>query len=250
MKRILLAAIALVAIGFVLAWTPASAAEVTLICSNALKSVMEEIGPQFEKATGHKLKATYGSTGPLTASIDKGAVFDVAILGVGATDDLIKQGKLVAGTRADIARSGMGVAIRPGLPKPDIGSVDAFERALLSAKSIGYSEDGLTGKYLKGLFVKLGIADELKAKTVHGRGGELVGEGKADLGLTQVSEILPVKRAELLGPLPSGVQEYTVFPGAAATATKEPDAAKALLKFLVSPDAGKVIRAHGLEPAA
>jgi len=229
---------------------PAGAAEVTLICSNALKSVMEEIGPQFEKTSGHKLRITYGSTGPLKASIDKGTAFDVAILGVGATDQLVKDGKLAAATRADIARSAMGVAIRPGLPKPDISSVEAFKRALLDAKSIGYSEDGLTGKYLKGLFVKLGIADQLKAKTVHGRGGELVGDGKADLGLTQVSEILPVKGAELLGPLPAGVQEYTVFPGAASAASKKPEAAKALLKFLASPAAGKVIKAHGLEPAA
>jgi len=229
---------------------PADAAEVTLICSNALKSVLEEIGPQFERASGHKLRVEFGTTGPLKARIEKGETFDVAILGVGATDALVKQGTLATATRIDIARSGMGVAIRRGAAKPDIGTVDTLKRTLLNAKSIAYNNTGITGTYLKGLFQRLGIADELKSKSVNGRGAEMVGEGKAELGLTQISEILPVKGAELLGPLPAGVQEYTVFPGAVASTSKEPDAAKALLKFLVSPDAAKAIRAHGLEPAA
>ena len=144
--------------------TAASAAEVTALISNALKSTLEELAPQFEKATGHKLKITYGSTDPLKARIEKGEVVDFAIMGVGAIDDLVKQGKLVAGTRAVVARSGLGVAIRKGAPKPDLGNTEAFKRALINAKSISYNERGLTGTYLKGLFERLAITDVVKAK--------------------------------------------------------------------------------------
>lgn len=230
--------------------TSVGAAEVRLICSNALQSVMVELGPQFEKATGHQLVITYGSTGPLKAQIEKGAAFDLTILGPAAIDDLTKQGKLAAATRVEVARSGMGVAIRKGASKPDLGSTEAFKRALLQAKSIAYSETGLTGTYLTGLFERLGISDALKAKTVQGRGAELVGKGEAELGMTQISEILPVAGAELAGPLPPELQHYTVFPAAVATAAQQADAAKDLLKFLASLEAAKVIRAHGLEPRA
>ncbi len=225
-----------------------SAAELRLLCSNALQSVMVELGPRFEKATGHKLLITYGSTGPLQTDIEKGAAFDVTILGPAAIDALIKQGKLAAASRVELARSGMGVAIRKGAPKPDLGSTEAFKRALLNAKSIAYSEVGLTGIYLKGLFHRLGIADQLSGKTKFGRGAEMVGKGEAELGLTQISEILPVAGAELAGPLPAEVQSYTVFPAGIAVSAPQPDAAKALLTFLTSPEAARVIRAHGLEP--
>jgi molybdate transport system substrate-binding protein len=226
----------------------ANAAEVRLLCSNALQSVMVDLGPQFEKATGHKLLITYGSTGPLQAQIEKGAPFDVAILGPAAIDALTKQGKLTAGTRVDLARSGMGVAIGKGAPKPDLGSTEAFKRTLLNAQSIAYSEAGLTGTYLKGVFQRLGIADDLKAKTKFGRGADMVGKGEAELGITQISEILPVAGAELAGPLPPEVQHYTVFPAAISAAAQQADAAKALLSFLASPDAARVIKSHGLEP--
>ena len=158
MKRYGMAAAA-AGIALMLTAGGASAAEITLLCSNALKSVLEELGPQFEKASGHKLKIEYGSTGPLKAQIEKGQAFDVAILGVDATDDLIKRGKLAAGTRADIARSGMGVAIRKGAAKPDLGTTQAFKQALLKRKTIAYSDGGLTGIYLKGLLERLGIAE-------------------------------------------------------------------------------------------
>jgi molybdate transport system substrate-binding protein len=228
----------------------ASAAEITLLCSNALKSVIEELGPQFEKATGHKLKTEYGSTGPLKAQIEKGQFFDVAILGVEATDDLIKRGLLATGSRADIARSGMGVAIRKGAAKPDLGTAQAFKQSLLKASTIAYSDGGLTGIYLKGLFERLGIAEELKPKLRFGRGAEMVGEGKAEIGITQISEILPVASAEFAGPLPPEIQQHTIFPAAIGASAAQAEAGKALLKFLKSPDAAKVLKARGLEPAA
>ena len=227
----------------------ASAAEITLLCSNALKSVIEELGPQFKKATGHKLKTEYGSTGPLKAQIEKGQVFDVAILGVEATDDLIKRGKLAAGSRADIARSGMGVAIRKGAAKPDLGTTPAFKQSLLKAATIAYSDGGLTGIYLKGLFERMGIAEELKPKLRLGRGAEMVGEGKAEIGLTQISEILPVAGAEFAGPLPPEIQQYTIFPAAIGASAAQAEVGQALVKFLKSPDAAKVLKARGLEPA-
>ncbi len=230
--------------------TSANAAEITALVSNALKTVLEELAPQFERATEHKLKIAFGSTDTLKARIEKGDAFDLVILGAAAADDLIKQGRLVATSRVDIARSGLGVAIRKGAPKPDLGTTDAFKRTLINAASIAYSEQGLAGVYLKGLFQRLGITEDLKSKTRNGSGAELVAKGEAEIGMTQASEVLAVAGVELAGPLPPEIQQYTVFPAAVGTAAKQADAAKALLKFLGSPDAARVMRAKGLEPAA
>jgi molybdate transport system substrate-binding protein len=228
--------------------TPARAADVTLLCSNALKSVMEELGPRFEKTSGHRLVIIYGSSGPLKARVDKGEAFDLAILAAGAIDGLIKDGKLAG--RSELVSSGMGVAIRKGAPKPDLSSTEAFKRTVLNAKSIAFSEDGVSGTYLKGLFQRLGIADEVKPKTVHGRGAEMVADGKAELGVTQISEILEVAGVEVAGPLPRDVQQVTAFPAAVSTTAKAPDAARALLKYLTTPEAAAVMRSKGLEPRA
>ena len=227
----------------------ANATEINLLCTNALKSVVEDVGPQFEKATGHKLKIEYSSTGPARAKIERGAAIDVAILGTGAIDGLIKQGKLAGATRTDIARSALGVAIRKGAPKPDLSSAQSFKQAMLNSKGIACSEGGLTGDYLKVLFGRLGIAEQMRAKTVLARGAEAVAEGKAEFGLTQISEILPIAGVELAGPFPKDIQEYTVFPGAVSANAKEAEAAKALLKYLTAPDAAKAMKAKGLKPA-
>jgi len=238
------------AIALAMMLTPASAqaAEVTLLCSNALKGVMEELAPRFEKATGHKLAIAYGSTNPLKARIEKGEAFDLTILGEAAIDDLIKQGTLDAATRAVVARSILGVAIRKGAPKPDIGTTEAFKRTFLDAKSIGYLEGGLTGTYLKVLFQRLGIAESMQSKHKSTRGAEAVANGEVELGVTQMSEILYQTGAELAGPLPPEIQNYTNFPAAVSTGARQAGAAKALLKYLASPDAARVIKARGLEP--
>lgn len=246
MRRYPIAAALLAAL---LAAGTAKAAEVTMLCTTALKSVMEDVGPQFEKATGHKLKIQYSPTGPAKARIEKGEAIDITILGTGAIDELIKSGKLVGATRTDVARSSLGVAIKKGAPKPDLSSAESFKKAMLGAKAIAYTEGGLTGDYLKGLFQRLGITAQMDAKTLRTRGAETVAEGKADYGLTQISEILPIAGAELAGPFPKDIQEYTVFPGAVSTTAKEADAAKALLKYLTTPEAAKVMKAKGLEPA-
>jgi molybdate transport system substrate-binding protein len=220
----------------------------TLLISNALKTVMEELAPQFENASGHKLVISYGSSKPLKARIEKGEPFDFTILGEGAIDDLIKQGKLVATTRTIVARSGLGLAIRKGAPKPDISTTEAFKRTLINAKSIAYLEDGLTGTYLKVLFERLGIAETMKSKYRHARGAEVVAKGEVELGVTQMTEILHETGCELAGPLPPGIQNYTNFVSAISAAAKQTDAAKALVKYLASATAARAMRASALEP--
>jgi molybdate transport system substrate-binding protein len=231
---------------------PADAAEIKLLVSNALKSTMEELAPQFEKASGHKLSQTFGAAAEIKASIEKGAAVDVAILTTAVTDDLIKEGKLTAAGRADIARSGAGVAGRKGAPKPDISTPDAFKRALVDAKSIAYVEAGATAPYIKSLFERLGIAEQVKSKLkpqpTSNPAAKAVANGEAELGITQISEILPYAGAELVGPLPAELQLYTVYPAAVAAETKEPDAARALIKFLTAPAAIAVLKAKGLSP--
>jgi molybdate transport system substrate-binding protein len=228
------------------------AAEITLMSSNALKSALGELAPQFETTTGHKLVFVWGAAVPLKARIEKGEVFDSTILNTPGIDDLIKQGKLDAATRTPLARSAIGVAVRKGAPKPDISTTEAFKNALRNARSIGYVEQGATGIYLKQLFVRLGIAEEIKSKIklAPTAAADFVARGEVEIGMTQISEILPFTGAELVGPLPADIQLYTSFAGAAGTAAKQPDAAKALLKFLSAPDAARVMKAKGLEPAS
>ena len=219
--------------------------------SNALKSTLEELAPQFEKATENKLTITFGAAAELKTAIEKGAPVDVAILTAAVTDDLVKEGKLAAAGRADIARSGAGVAARKGAPKPDISTAESFKRALLEAKSIGYVEAGATAPYIKSLFERLGIADQVKPKLkplpTSNPAANAVANGEAELGITQISEILPYAGAERRTAA-AELQLYTVYPAAVAVSTKEPEAAKALIKFMTSPAAMTVLKAKGLNP--
>jgi molybdate transport system substrate-binding protein len=230
----------------------ANAAEIKVFASNALKTALEELAPQFEKATEHKLTFNFNAAAMLKAEIEKGAAFDLAILGGPTADDLIKQGKLVAATRTEIARSVAGLAVKKGAPKPDISTTEAFKHALIDAKSICYVEQGATGIYLKGLLERLGIAEQLKAKTKllppSNPAAHAVANGEAEIGMTQISEILPYAGAELVGPLPAEIGLYSVYPAAVGAGAKEPDAAKALIKFLAAPAAIPVFRSKGLEP--
>jgi molybdate transport system substrate-binding protein len=230
----------------------ADAAEIKVMISNALKSTMEELTPEFEKATGNKLAITFGAAAELKASIEKGTPIDLAILTTATTDDLVKEGKLIAAGRVDIARAGAGLAARKGAPKPDISTTEGFKHALLEAKSIAYVEAGATAPYIKSLFDRLGIADQIKPKLkpqpTSNPAAKAVANGEAELGITQISEILPYAGAELVGPLPADIQLYTAYPAAVAADTKEGDAAKALIKFLNGPAAVAVLKAKGLSP--
>ena len=245
------------ALGFVLmmsSFADANAAEIKIICANALKMVLEELTPAFEKATEHKLVVTWGGSVPLKVRIEQGEAFDVALLTATRIDDLIKQGRLVAATRTNLATSGAGVAVRKGAPKPDISTVEAYKRALLNAKSVAYVGQGSTGIYLKELLPRLGIADALKDKIKLLPLGNpvalAIANGEAEIGMTQISEILPYVGAELVGPFPADIQLKTSFATAVGTNAKEPEPAKALIKFLTAPEAAPVFKAKGLDPSA
>jgi molybdate transport system substrate-binding protein len=240
---------AVMGLGFML--TQAQAVEIKLLASNALKSALQDIAPQFEQASGHKLVVTFGSTGNLTASIDKGTPFDVTIMSADALDNLIKRGA-VAGPRLDIARSGIGVAYRKGEPKPDISTAAALKATLLAARSVSFNPQGLSGTHMLTVLDKMGIAAEVrsKLKVPAVSAAEDVAKGLAEIGITQSSEILPhaAEGAELAGPLPPEAQLYTAFSIAVGTKAQQPDAAKALIAFLRGPALVPVLKAKGLEP--
>jgi molybdate transport system substrate-binding protein len=242
MAQIVGSALALLASG-------AQAADIKVLASTAVKTTLEELAPQFEKATGNKVDITFAPAAALKVKIDEGAAFDVAILAASVTDSLAGNGKLDT-PPTTIAHSGIGVAIRKGSPKPDISTTEAFKRTLLNAQSIGFTGAGATGVYLKTLFEKLGIAEELKPrlKPLQGAAGEAAATGEVEIGMTQISEILPYTGAELAGPLPPEIQSYTYFSAAVSVASKEADVAKAFIKFLAAPSALAVIKAKGMEP--
>ncbi len=246
--------LSVVAFGMILAFAPAQAAdaaEVKVLSTIGIRAVMQELGPQFERATGHRLVITFDVAGALKRQIDAGEKFDVAILTIPVIDELIKAGTLVADTRVDVARSGMGLAVRAGAPKPDISSVEGFTRVLLDAKSVTYPEEGLTGVYLTQVQERLGIAAAIKAKaklTTSGSPAELVARGEAEVAAHIVPELLAVQGVQVLGPFPRELQNYIVLPGGVATLAAEPKAGKELLQFLVGPAASAIMKARGYEP--
>lgn len=229
----------------------AQAAEVKVIGSAAIKEVLLDLVPAFEKASGHKVVTIWGGTEAITKRIAGGEVVDVVLVAAPNVERLIAEGKLVAGSRADVAKSGIGVAVRAGLPKPDISSGEAIKNAVLAAKAVAYSS-GPSGFYLADLFKRWGISEQIKDKVKQTPSGVQVGEvlarGEADLGFQQVSELLHRKDIQYLGPLPADIQHVTVFSAGLHRAAPEPDAARALVKFLTSPAAGPTIRKTGMEP--
>jgi molybdate transport system substrate-binding protein len=241
----------LAVVAIALGASTAHSAEVRLIASAAMKEVVGELLPAFEKSTGHTVKATWSGTEAATKRISGGEAFDVVLIARPNIDRLTAEGRLAAGTRADVAKSGIGVAVRAGLPKPDISSGEAVKRAVLAARSVAYSS-GPSGFYLVDLFKRMGIAEEIKGKVTQTPSGVQVGEvvarGEADLGFQQVSELLHLKGIDYLGPLPPDIQHVTVFSAGLHTAATAPDAAAALLKFLTRPEAAATIRKAGMEP--
>lgn len=228
----------------------ADAAEIRVLCMPGMRAAMEELGPQFEGATSHKLSVRFGLPSQSREALDSGA-FDLVTLNSDAVDDLIKQNKVIRATRADVARMGIGVAVRAGAPKPDISTVEAFKRALLNARSISYTKDSAAGIYLANLMERLGIAEEMRPKTkLMGGGPRAVAAGEVEFGLSVIGDILPVAGVELLGPLPPELQHYVVVTGGVGTTAREPEAAKALIRFLTAPAATPILKAKGLEPGS
>jgi molybdate transport system substrate-binding protein len=235
-----------------------NAAEVRVMISGGLSAAYNALVPEFEKATGNKVITAYGPSMGTTQNaipvrLARGEPADVLILVGYALDDLIKQGKAVAGSRVDLVNSKIGVAVKAGAAKPDISSADALKRALLAAKSIAYS-DSASGVYISTeMFEKLGIADAMKdkAKKIPATPvAEIVAHGEAEIGFQQISELKPVAGIDIVGPLPDDLQKVTVFSAGIATVSKEPEAGRALIKFLSSPAARETIVNSGLEPIA
>jgi molybdate transport system substrate-binding protein len=229
----------------------ATPTEIKVIASNAVKEALAELVPGFAQATGHTVVTIWGGTLDIGARIGAGEVVDIVILPADRIDGLIAQRRLLAGSRVDIARSGIGVAVRSGARRPDISSGAALKASLLAASSIVLSS-GPSSVYLADLFQKMGIADEIKSKIVQiGPGlpvGQAVTRGAGEIGFTQVSELLAVKGIDYVGPLPADVQHMTVWSAGLHAAAPAPAAAKALVEFLTAPQAAAVIRRHGMEP--
>ncbi len=238
--------------GLILAFAAAQAqaADLKVFSSTALKAVLDELGPQFEKATGNKLVFTIGPAAAMKSQIDAGAAFDVAIVTPPLLDALAAAGKVDSTTRAVIARSALGVSVRAGALKPDVRTADALKRSLLNAKSIGFNGQGASRAGIEGMFAKLGIADDVKPKIklVEVSAPVAVAKGDVELALSPISEVIPVSGAQLAGPVPADYQSYLVLSGAVAADSKNAGAAKALIKFLTAPAAAAVLKAKGMEP--
>ena len=227
------------------------AAEIKVLASNAVKEAFGNLMPAFEKATGHKVTVGWGSTIDINNRVSGGESADIVITAASVIDALTKQGRLAAGSRVDFSKSGIGVAIRPGAPMPDISSGEALKASLLAAKSIILSS-GPSSSYLADLFQRMGIAEVLKPKIKKLAPGLPVGQalanGEGDIGFTQVCELLTVKGIVFLGPLSADIQHITVISMGLHTAATAVDASKALMKFLTSPEAVPEIRRCGMEP--
>lgn len=251
MKIRSLAAAATIGAMILLAQGEAEATEVKVLCAGGIASVVNELGAQFERASGHKLMMKFVSGPVVKREIDAGTAFDVAISLPDVIDAAIKDGKIVAATRANIARTGVGVIVRAGAPKPDIGSVDAFKRALLNAKGVAYGKEGASGVHFMGLLERLGIMAEMKPKLRPGGVGDGVRsiiKGDAALALGPIPTLME-PGVDLVGPLPVELQTYLSFAAGVGAAAKEADAGRALIKFLTAPAAVPVIKANGMEPA-
>jgi molybdate transport system substrate-binding protein len=236
----------------------AEAAEIKVLSAFGMQSVLEDLGPKFERANGHKLALTFATGGATVKRVQGGEVFDVVITLRQGIDTLVKDGKAPEGNVTALASAGISVAIRKGAPKPDISSPDALKRALLAAKSISYvdpASGGASGIHFAKVLDRLGIANEMKSKTVFpdprtpAEVAVLVAKGEAEIGVHIIQELIPVAGIDIVGPLPGDLQNTIVFAAAVMASAKDPDAAKALVNFLRTPEAAAVIKAKGMEPA-
>src|SRR6266545_3307482 len=207
----------------------AQPAEITVLTGQGVVSAVRDLAPAFERASGHKVVVSFESGPALMNKINANAPADLVTQTPEVIDDLIKRGKVSAGAKVVFARAGIGVAVKAGAPKPDIGSAEAFKRAMLAAKSVAYSKTGNSGLYVAKLIDRLGIADEMKAKT-------------------RLVQGLPVAGIDYVGPLPPELQDYVVFAAGLLAVAREPEAAKAMMSFISAPAAEPLIRKSGMEP--
>jgi molybdate transport system substrate-binding protein len=240
------------AAGAILISEMTAAAEISVLSTQATQEAYSELVAQFERATGHKVRTDFTGTLNVQKRLAASESFDLIIMAAPAIDEQIKLGRAMADSRVDIAKSGVGVAVRKGAKKPDIGSPEALKKTLLAAKSIGYST-GPSGVYILTVFDRLGVADQVKGKLKQTPSGVFVGNliasGETEIGFQQIAELVHFAGIDYVGPLPDELQRVTVFSAGIHSGAKQPDAAKALVKFLTAPSAAQVIRKHGLEPA-
>jgi molybdate transport system substrate-binding protein len=253
MRRSKLTSAAIVGVVFLLAQViVAKAAEIKIIAGTAMSGVLGELGPQFERASGHKLVVQYGLGPPLKKQIESGEPFDLVILSDGLMNDLAKQGRFASSTPTAIARLGMGVAVRAGAPKPDISSVDSFKQTLLDAKSVTFVPQGVSGAYVLSVFKRLGISEQMNTKikpvNVAEHVAETVAKGEAELALFAANLLVSVPGVGFVGSFPAGLQQYFVFTAAIGADAKQAEPARALIKHLTAPAAATVIKAKGMEP--
>jgi molybdate transport system substrate-binding protein len=247
------AKLAISGVAAVLMMSPATtqATEIVILTNQGVVSAVRELAPAFERASGNKVVVSYEVGPAFMAKISSDAPADVVTQSRDGMDELVKRGKVVAGTRADFARAGIGVAVKAGAPKPDIRTADAFKRSMLAAKSIAYSRAGASGIYMAKLMERLGIADEMKGKTKLVDGvpvAEVVAKGEAEIGMQQINVILPIAGIDYVGPLPSDLQDYVVFAAAVLAISKQPEAATAMIRFMAEPAAAPLIRKGNMEP--
>jgi molybdate transport system substrate-binding protein len=229
----------------------ADAAEIKVLSTQATEEAYRELVPQFEQTSGHKVTTVFTGTLDANKRLAAGESYDLLIMSGPSIDEHIKGGKVAAGSRVDLAKSGVGVGVKAGAPKPDISTTEAVKKTLLAAKSIGYST-GPSGNYVIGLFQRMGIADEIKGKLKQTPTGVFVGSiianGEAEIGFQQVSELSHFAGVDYVGPLPADIQQLTVFSSGISVGTKEADAATALVKFITAPAAAAAFKKRGMEP--
>lgn len=222
-----------------------------VLASNGVKAVIDELRPKAVRAVGRPMAIEYDTSSSVKKRIESGEAFEVAILTSDVIDDLAKAGKIATANRTEIARCGIGVGVRAGAPKPDISTSEALKRTLLAAKSVTFAQDGASRVYILQMFDKFGITEAMKPKLVLEQGSTRsnarVADGSAEMIMTLVSEILPAKGVQLVGPLPADVQHYVNFAAGISAANKDPNAAKRLMKFLASSAAAPALKSMGME---
>ena len=228
------------------------AAELRVIAGGSMTGSLNELGPQFERASGHKLVIHFDSTPNIIARVTSGTPFDLAVVPVDVFRDAAAKARFVSGPTIDIARVGYGVIVRAGAAKPDISTPDALKKTLLDAPSVAFVPASAAGAYVLKVFDRLGIAEAMKAKTrpqpTPADIAPAVARGEAELGIAQGSEIVPVAGAQVVGPLPGDLASTSVFAAAIGAASKSPEAANSLIKFLTGPEAAPRLKAKGFEP--
>jgi molybdate transport system substrate-binding protein len=243
------------AIALLLAAVSAQAADIDAMMTTAMKEAFDELLPQFERANGHVLRVTYGPSGALLRRFNGGEPADVFVTDVPALDQLVQQGKVAPG-RTELARTGIGICVRKGAPKPDVSTPEALKRALLAARSVGHASPAggsITAGPVMRMFEKLGIAAEVAAKAKLSMGGPnsrvsvLVSSGEAEIGLQQASELYSNPDVEVIGMLPPEFQQTTIYAGSVTTNAKQPEPAKTLIQHLATPAAMTIYKAKGLQ---